>query len=162
WLFFFLPSRKAQREAAEKVLESFFSDGMRQARVAGWTHLVAEVSDKSKEAEGRQRRRDFLAYVRKDYAAYSLTPQGGTSIQPQMHGLYREVSHVLDFFAVVEGLLEDAAVDEKMLRQGLVFYYHWWRDEVMDPLRNLFREIQKPTADPKCVPPWAKPMRQLD
>jgi hypothetical protein len=79
-----------------------------------------------------------------------------------MHRLYLEVSHVLDFFAVVEALLEDAAVDEKMLRQGLIFYYHWWRDEVMDPLRNLLREIQKPTADPKCVPPWAKPMRQLD
>ena len=48
-------------------------------------------------------------------------------------------SRVLDFFALVNGCLARGVADPDLVRDFLLFYYLWWRDEIMDPLRKTQR-----------------------
>ena len=48
----------------------------------------------------------------------------------------RDDARVLDFFALVDGCLARGSADPDVVRDFLLFYYVWWRDEIMDPLRR--------------------------
>jgi hypothetical protein len=46
-----------------------------------------------------------------------------------------------------------------MVRDFLLYYYLWWRDEIMDPLRRTGRIAG---GHPKVRPVWWPPMAHLD
>ena len=151
WLFFVLPSRKDQRESAQKAIEYYFSEYVRGARLDGWEYLVTSVhSDLDKKSQQM-----------KDYVGYVATKKANTQVPAETQAIYQKISLVLDFFSVLEGLIEEDAIDQKMLRKSLVYYYHWWRDEVLDPLRKHLKE-EPATTDGKYVPLWMAPMSNLD
>ena len=65
----------------------------------------------------------------------------------------------LDFFGLVNGCVARGVADPDMVRDFLLFYYLWWRDEIMEPMRKTLR-IE---ADhPKVKPVWWVPLRHLD
>ena len=70
-----------------------------------------------------------------------------------------KTSRVLDFFSLVNGCLARGVTDPDIVRDFLIFYHLWWRDEIMDPLRKTQRIV----ADhPKIKPVWWEPLAYLD
>jgi hypothetical protein len=59
----------------------------------------------------------------------------------------------------VNGCVARGVADPEIVRDFLLFYYLWWRDEIMEPMRKTRRIA----ADhPKVKPVWWEPLTHLD
>jgi hypothetical protein len=123
---------------------------MRLARNIGWQHMVTEQ---------RQlppiRRAEKLNH----FLDYLTNPEVHRGIDAKQDEIYQRTTQVLDFFAIVNGSVGRGAVDPGIVRAFLLYYYLWWRDEIMDPLRKTRRIA---TDHPKFKPIWWEPMVHLD
>jgi hypothetical protein len=149
-VLFIIPYGQSRQKLSMELCGLYFSEEMRDSRNQGWRFFVTEQRQLSP-----IRRAERLNH----YIDYLSDPETHRSIDPDMDVIYQKLSRVLDFFAIVNGCLQRGTADEDIVRDFLLFYYLWWRDEIMIPLRKTQR-IQ--TNDPKIKPVWWDPMPELD
>ena len=126
WLFFVEPSRKSQQEASLEILKLYFGEYMRQARLTTWDHFGAEFSRSIDHRPQMGRYLDYLA-----------NPDVNLELSETEKQTYQQISTLLDFFAIVEDMLTEDALDKTMLMRGLAYYYAWWRDDLIAKLREM-------------------------
>jgi hypothetical protein len=149
-VLFVIPLGQNRQKLALDLCSQYFSEEMRVARNTGWRHFVTEQREQPpiKRAE---RLNEFLDYL--------SVPEVHRAVEPMIDETFQKTSRVLDFFAMVNGCLERGVADEDIVRDFLLFYYLWWRDEIMDPMRRTQRVI----ADhPKVRPVWWDALVYLD
>ena len=149
-LFFVIPSGQNREKTALALCQQYYAEEMRDARNVGWRHMVTELR-RATDEERAERRREFYAYL--------TTPEAHGVIDPKVDMVYQKATRVLDFFALVDEVLQRGTADEGIVRSFLLYYYLWWRDEIMDPLRALG---PIGTDDPKFKPGWWEPLANLD
>lgn len=149
-LFFVIPIGQNRERMALTLCQQYYTEEMRDARNAGWRHLVTEL---------RRATDDERAARRKEFFAYLTTPEAHGVIDPLLDAVFQKATRVLDFFALVNECLGRGAADPDIVRSFLLYYYLWWRDEIMDPLRAT-GPIR--TNDPKFKPGWWDPLKHLD
>jgi hypothetical protein len=149
-LFFVIPHGQTRQKLALDLCTHYYTEEMRDARNVGWRHFVTEQR-KLPEAGRAERLRHFLDYL--------TSPEVHRAIDPVTDAVYQKASRVLDYFALVNGCLARGSADADMVRDFLLFYYLWWRDEIMDPLRAAGPGIGE---HPKVRPVWWPPMTHLD
>ncbi len=148
--FYVIPSRWNRQSAAISLFNSFFSEDMRRARLEAWTFFVTENHQVTAESINERLDR-FLVYL--------IEPAANKRLEQGEHDIFQKVSRVLDFFAIVDGCLERRVVEPQMVRAFLSYYYLWWRDMVMIPLRSRPLGQSQPM---RVVPIWWHPLRHLD
>lgn len=149
-VLFVIPLGQSRQRLALDLCTQYFGEEMRDARNVGWRHFVTEQWQLPP-ARRAERLGHFLDYL--------SDPEVHRSVDPATDAVYQKASRVLDFFALVNGCLARGAADPEITRDFLLFYYLWWRDEIMDPLRGARRIA----ADhPKVRPVWWDPLTHLD
>lgn len=149
-VLFVIPLGQSRQRLALDLCTQYFGEEMRDARNVGWRHFVTEQGQLPP-ARRAERLGHFLDYL--------SDPEVHRSVDPATDAVYQKASRVLDFFALVNGCLARGAADPEITRDFLLFYYLWWRDEIMDPLRGARRIA----ADhPKVRPVWWDPLTHLD
>jgi hypothetical protein len=149
-IFVVIPLGQNRQKLALDLCAQYFGEEMRTARNVGWRLFVTEQR-KLPPVRRAERLNHFLDYL--------SDPEVHRSVDPRTDADYQRTSRVLDFFALVNGCLARGAADPELVRDFLLYYYLWWRDEIMDPLRKTRRL----TADqPKAKPAWWEPLVELD
>jgi hypothetical protein len=149
-LFFVIPLGQSRQKLALDLCAQFFGEEMRDARNVGWQLFVTEQRQLPP-VRRAERLNHFLDYLTRAEVHRTITPE--------LDAAYQKLSRVLDFFALVNGCLARGAADREIVRDFLLYYYLWWRDEIMDPLRKTRRLA----ADgPKVRPVWWPHLTQLD
>lgn len=149
-LLYVIPRNQSREKLALDLCAQYYTEEMRNARNVGWEHFV--TSQRRETAERRaERLNDFLDYM--------TNPEVQRGVDPKTDEVYQKATRILDFFALVDASLHRGAADPDIVRSFLLYYYVWWRDEILDPLRNTRRIIPN---GPKTTPPWWRPMTQLD
>ncbi len=148
--FYIIPSRWNRQSASIALFNSFFSEDMRRARLEAWTYFVTE-NNVVTSANINERLDSFLMYL--------IEPATNKRLEQSQHDIFQKISRVLDFFAIVEGCLERRVVEPQMVRAFLSYYYLWWRDMVMIPLRSRPLSQAKPM---RVVPMWWHALPSLD
>jgi hypothetical protein len=149
-VLFIIPYGQTRQKLALDLCTQYFSEEMREARNIGWRHFVTEQRQEPpiKRAERLNRFLDYLS-----------VPEVHRAVDAEVDATYQKTSRVLDFFALVNGCIARGVADPDLVRDFLLFYYLWWRDEIMDPMRRTNRII----ADhPKVRPVWWEPLKYLD
>ena len=149
-VLFVIPYGQSRQKLSLELCTLYFSEEMRDARNTGWQFFVTEQRQLSP-----IRRAERLNH----YLDYLSDPETHRCIAPERDVVYQKVSRVLDFFAMVNGCLERGNADPDIVRDFLLFYYLWWREEIMTPLRKTER-IR--SDNPKNKPVWWDPMTQID
>ena len=149
-LLYVIPRNQSRERFALDLCAQYYTEEMRHARNVGWELFV---TSQHRETPARQveRLNDFLDYV--------TNPDAHRAIDPRQDEVYQKATRILDFFALVDASLLRGAADPDIVRSFLLYYYLWWRDEILEPLRAT-RRVN--TTDPKLKPPWWEPMTQLD
>ncbi len=149
-IFVVLPNRQSSERFALQLCEHYYTEGMRLARNISWQHLVTEQ---------RQlppiRRAEKLNH----FLDYLTNPEVHRGIDAHQDELYQRATQVLDFFALVNESVGRGTADRGIVRAFLLYYYLWWRDEIMEPLRRTRRIV---TDHPKFKPIWWEPLKHLD
>ena len=149
-VLFVIPYSQGRQRLSLELCEQYFTEEMREARNVGWRHFVTE-QQQLPPVRRAERLNQFL-----DYHSNLEFHRG---IEPGLDATFQKTARVLDFFAMVNGCVGRGVADDAIVRDFLLFYYLWWRDEIMDPLRKTRRII----ADhPKLRPTWWKPLAHLD
>lgn len=149
-LFFIIPLGQNRQRFALDLCGQYFSEEMREARNIGWRHFVTDQRQLPP-VRRAERLNHFLDYL--------SNPEVHRAVDQTVDAVYQKSSRVLDFFALVNGCLARGVADPDIVRDFLLFYYLWWRDEIMDPMRRTQRLI----ADhPKVKPVWWEPLTHLD
>lgn len=149
-LLYVIPRNQSRERFALDLCTQYYTEEMRNARNTGWEHFVTSRQRESE--EGRVARLNaFLDYL--------TDPETHRGIDPRTDEVYQKATRVLDFFALVNNALYRGAADADIVRGFLLYYYLWWRDEILNPLRETRRIT---TADPKFKPAWWEPLTQLD
>ncbi|MGL6075406.1 MAG: hypothetical protein ACRC8S_14720 [Fimbriiglobus sp.] len=149
-LLFIIPSNQNRQRLALDLCSQYFSEEMRDARNVGWRHFVTEQRQLPP-VRRAERLNHFLDYL--------SNPEFHRIVDPGLDATYQKASRVLDFFAMVNGCVSRGVADSDMVRDFLLFYYLWWRDEIIEPMRKTQRVI----ADhPKVRPLWWEPLTHLD
>jgi len=149
-VLFVIPFGQNRQRMALDLCMQYFSEEMRDSRNTGWRHFVTEQRQEPpiKRAERLNKFLDYLS-----------VPEVHRAVDPVVDATYQKTCRVLDFFALINGCLARGVADPDIVRDFLLFYYLWWRDEILDPLRRTQRII----ADhPKVRPVWWEPLRHLD
>lgn len=149
-LFFVIPSGQTREKTALALCQQYYTEEMRESRNAGWRHLVIELR-RATDGEKAERRREFFDYL--------TSPDAHGAIDPRRDEVFQKLTRVLDFFGLVNEVLARGSADERLVRSFLLYYYLWWRDEIMDPLRRCGALA---TADPKFKPVWWDRLTFLD
>lgn len=149
-LFFVIPLGQTRQRLALDLCAQYYGEEMRDARNVGWRHFVTEQR-KLPEAGRAERLDHFLDYL--------TDPEAQRNVDPVTDAVYQKTSRVLDFFALVNGCVARGAADPDMVRDFLLFYYLWWRDEIMGPLRRTDRAVG---GHAKVRPAWWPAMTHLD
>ena len=148
-LFFVIPSGQNRQRTALELCQQYSAEEFREARNTAWKHFVIDRRRESPD-ERAVRLTEFLNYL--------TTPETHGHIDPARDAVYQKATRVLDFFAVVNEYVGRGNAEPSLVRAFLLYYYLWWRDEIMDPLRQL-RDI---ADDPKFRPSWWQPLTHLD
>jgi len=148
-LFFVIPSGQNRQRTALELCQQYNAEEFREARNTAWKHFVIDRRREQPE-ERAIRLAEFLSYL--------TTPEMHGHVDPTRDAIYQKATRVLDFFAVVNEYVGRGNAEPSLVRAFLLYYYLWWRDEIMDPLRNL-RAI---ADDPKFKPSWWDPLVHLD
>lgn len=149
-LLYVIPRNQSRERFALDLCAQYYTEEMRNARNTAWEHFV---TSQHRETPARQveRRNIFLDYM--------TSPEAHRGIDPKQDEVYQKATRILDFFALVDACLARGAADPDIVRSFLLYYYVWWRDEILDPLRRC-RQLN--TDSPKTKPPWWDAMAQLD
>lgn len=149
-VLYVIPSGQSRERFALELCAQYYQEEMRVARNIGWHHFVVEQRNlpPMKRAESLNH---FLDYLTK--------PETHRGIDATQDELYQRVTRVLDFFALVNECVGRGTADGEIVRSFLLYYYLWWRDEILDPLRKTRRIA---TDHPKFRPLWWQPMVYLD
>lgn len=149
-LFYVIPRRWNQNNLALELFETFFREEMRLARLAAWSHFVTDP--KTQDGPSREERFDL-------FRKFLTEPEVGRQIDEPTHGLFQKTSRVLDYFAIVDGCLARGAVEPRMVRSFLAYYWFWWRLMVQRPLRA---KPAPPGSRVKHLPMWWQELKHLD
>ena len=149
-LLFVIPSRQTRERFALELCEQYYAEEMRLARNTGWKLLVTEQR-KLPPMRRAEKLNHFL-----DYLTNQEVQRGIDSHEDE---LYQRATQVLDFFALVNESVGRGIADSGIVRAFLLYYYMWWRDEIMEPLRKTRRIV---TDHPKFKPVWWEPLKHLD
>lgn len=149
-LFYVIPLGQNRQRGAIELFNGYHTEEMRRARNEAWQFFVTERQTLS-EKERDQRLDDYLDYLTR--------PESGRKVSSKLDEIYQKLSRILDFFALVNGSLERGTVDGPMVRSFMGYYYLWWRDEILTPLRNRPERVGKSTWR---KPEWLKPLKALD
>ena len=148
-LFFVIPAGQNRQRTALELCQQYYSEEMRDARNTAWRHFVLD-----RRREGPEHRAARL----NEFLNYLTNPETHGQIDPNRDALYQKATRVLDFFAVVNEYVGRGNAEPSLVRAFLLYYYLWWRDEIMDPLRAM-RTIPD---DPKFKPGWWDTLVHLD
>lgn len=149
-VLFVIPYNQNRQRLGLDLCTQYYSEEMREARNVGWACFVTEQR-KLPPIRRAERLNHFLDYL--------SNPEFHRVVEPGLDMTYQKASRVLDFFAMVNGCVARGVADEDIVRDFLLFYYLWWRDEIMEPLRKTRRVL----ADhPKVRPIWWTPLSHLD
>ena len=148
-VLFVIPSHQTRQRLALDLCAQYYLEEMRDARNVGWHHFVTEQRGLPP-VRRAERLHAFLDYLSR--------AEAHRTVDPDTDAIYQKTSRVLDFFALVDGCLARGSADPDLVRDFLLFYYVWWRDEIMDPLRNTRRA---PAPGP-VRPSWWAPLARLD
>jgi len=149
-LFFVIPGQQTRQKFALDLCGQYYTEEMREARNVGWEHFVTQQRQLPP-IRRAERLNHFLDYL--------TEPEVHRGVSSEQDEIYQKTTRILDFFALVDGCLARGVAEPALVRDFLLYYYLWWRDEIMDPLRRT-RRITAP--DPKFRPIWWKPMVHLD
>jgi hypothetical protein len=154
-VFYVIPLRWNRRQLALDLFSSFYGEEMRHARAQAWEYFIGALQEStpagSPGAVPRSPRlRMFLQYL--------AEPATHLRIAPPEHEVFQKASRVLDFFTVVDGCIGRKTIDEGMVRDFLRYYYLWWRQEMLEPLRDE----NYPFPDQRLKPRWLRHLRHLD
>jgi len=149
-VFVILPNRQNRERFALQLCDQYYTEGMRLARNIGWQHMVTEQRQLTP-IRRAEKLNHFLDYLTK--------PEVHRGIDAHQDELYQRTTQVLDFFAIVNTSVGRGTVDPGIVRAFLLYYYLWWRDEIMEPLRKTRRIT---TDHPKFKPIWWEPLVHLD
>jgi hypothetical protein len=149
-LFFVIPIGQNRERTAIALCQQYYDEEMRDSRNVGWRYFVTELRRATDDAK-LARRDEFFGYL--------TNPEVHGTIEPALDAVFQKTTRVLDYFALVDECLARHAADPSIVRSFLLYYYLWWRDEIMEPLRNV-----KPltTDNPKFRPGWWRPLKNLD
>ncbi len=149
-LLFVIPFNQNRQRLSLDLCTQYFGEEMRDARNTGWQQFVTEQRQLPP-IRRAERLNHFLDYL--------SNPEVHRAVDPVTDAIYQKTSRVLDFFSLVNGCVARGVADPDIVRDFLIFYYLWWRDEIMDPLRKTQRIV----ADhPKIKPVWWEPLAYLD
>ena len=149
-IFFLIPRGENQQKTALDLCRQYFSEEMRDARNTGWRYFVI---DHRRAAPGIRRERLEIFY------RYLTSPESHGEMEPGLDIVFQKASRVLDFFALVNDIVGRRLADHGIARSFLIYYYLWWRDEIMLPMRQLHAVS---SDDPKIKPGWWEPLKHLD
>jgi hypothetical protein len=149
-VLYVIPLGQSRQRVALDLCAQYYGEEMRDARNVGWEHFVTEQRRLPPEERAAR-----LAH----YLDYLTDPEVHRGVSPDQDAVYQKATRVLDFFALVDGCLARGVADPDLVRGFLLYYYLWWRDEIMAPLRQTRRVT---TADPKYRPAWWDPLTHLD
>ena len=149
-VLFLIPQSQSRQKLALDLCAQYFAEEMRDARNIGWRHFVVE-QQQLPPVRRAERLNQFLDYhSNRDFHR---------SIDAALDATFQKTARVLDFFALVNGCVARGVADGDIVKDFLVFYYLWWRDEIMDPLRKTRRIA---LDHPKVRPTWWQPLAHLD
>lgn len=149
-VLFVIPFNQSRQKIALDLCTMYNAEEMREARNIGWRIFVTEQRQLPP-VRRAERLNHFLDYLSE--------PEAHRAVDPDLDANYQKTSRVLDFFALVNGCIARGVVDPDMVRDFLVFYYLWWREEIMDPLRRTRRMTSHST---RFRPSWWEPLTHLD
>jgi hypothetical protein len=149
-VLFVIPYNQNRQKVALELCTQYNTEEMRDARNVGWRCFVTEQQTLPP-VRRAERLNQFLDYL--------SNPEFHRMVDPEQDKIFQKASRILDFFAIVNGCLARGVADPDIVRDFLLFYYLWWRDEIMDPLRRTRRVLGD---GPKTVPTWWKPLQHLD
>jgi len=149
-VFVILPNRQNRERFAMELCEQYYTEGMRLARNTTWQYLVTEQRTMPP-VRRAERLNHFLDYL--------TNPETHRGIDAHQDELYQRATQVLDFFALVNESVGRGTADGGIVRAFLLYYYLWWRDEILEPLRKTRRIV---TDHPKFKPIWWEPLTHLD
>ena len=149
-VLYVIPSGQSREKFALDLCGQYYSEDMRIARNVGWQHFVVAQRNHPPEERARSMHH-FLDYL--------TNPETHLGIDPRVDEVYQRASRILDFFALVNECVGRGTADRDIVRSFLLYYYLWWRDEILEPLRQT-RAIA--TRHPKFRPIWWDPMVYLD
>lgn len=149
-LLYVIPRNQSREKLALDLCAQYYTEEMRNARNIGWEHFVT-AQQRETPIRRAERLNAFLDYM--------TNPEAHRGIDPKTDEVYQKATRILDFFAMVDACLLRGAADPGIVRSFLLYYYVWWRDEILEPLRKT-RRITPNGA--KTTPPWWGPMTQLD
>ena len=115
------------------------------------SEVNAEVGDRANDAIRAERHGWFYKYL--------TNPEAHGEMEPGLDIVFQKATRVLDFFALVNEVLGRQSADAGIVKSFLLYYYLWWRDEIMVPMRER-HTID--TNDPKVKPGWWDPLVHLD
>lgn len=148
-LFFVIPAGQNRQRTALELCQQYNAEEFREARNTAWKHFVLD-----RRRDGPEERAARLG----EFLNYLTNPETHSQIDPTRDALYQKATRVLDFFAVVNEYVGRGNAEPSLVRAFLLYYYLWWRDEIMAPLRQM-RSIPD---DPKFKPGWWDPLAHLD
>jgi len=149
-VLYVIPSGQSREKFALDLCGQYYSEDMRIARNVGWQHFVVAQRNHPPEERARSMHH-FLDYL--------TNPETHRGIDPRVDEVYQRASRILDFFALVNECVGRGTADRDIVRSFLLYYYLWWRDEILEPLRQT-RAIA--TRHPKFRPIWWDSMVYLD
>jgi hypothetical protein len=149
-LCYLIPLGQNQQKTTLDLFNIYNTEDMRIARNEGWKHFV---TDRQLLAPSE---RDRLL---DDFLRYLTEPDVNRMIPAEKHALYQKTSRVLDFFGVLDHCLERNTVAREMIQSFFGYYYLWWRDEIMIPLRERPLMLH---GEPRYLPAWWKELKYLD
>ena len=125
-----LPAGQTRNKLALDLCTAYYQEEMREARNVAWQHFVTE-----QRALPPMRRAERLH----EFIDYLTSPEVHRGIDPKIDAIYQKTQRVLDYFGLVNGCLARSTADPDLVRDFLFYYYLWWRDEIMEPLRKTRR-----------------------
>lgn len=149
-IFVVLPLGQSREKFALDLCNQYYTEEMRESRNTGWEHFVTSQR-KLPPVRRAERLNHFMEYL--------TNPEAHRSIDPEQDRIYQKATRVMDFFALVNVCLARGTADPEIVRSFLLYYYLWWRDEIMDPLRKT-RRITGNAA--KFTPLWWANMTYID
>ena len=149
-LFYIIPLGQNQQKNAIDLFNIYNTEDMRIARNEGWKHFVSDRQALSPPDRNR---------ILDDFLRYLTEPDVNRQVPSDIHALYQKTSRVLDFFGVLDHCLERNTIAREMIYSFFGYYYLWWRDEIMIPLRE--RPLMQHGL-PRYLPAWWKELKSLD
>lgn len=136
--FWLIPRIWSRRQLTMDMFKLFSSNDMESARRTAWGFF-----------------RDAAPEQLADYIRY-LIAQKHAFPRDDQHMLYHQISKVMEFFAILERLVENHDVQRRMTAVFFSHYYAWWREMGLLPLKRALELVARKEGfvDPAKMPSW--------